>query len=48
LKYAEFVVPLVKSVQELNAQLELQKEIIQNQSQQIEILIKEIEYLKKQ
>ncbi len=48
LKYAEFVVPLVKSVQELNAQLELQKEIIQNQSQQIEILIKEIESLKKQ
>ena len=39
LRYAEFVVPLVKSVQE-------QQQIIQKQQQQIDALIKEVELLK--
>ena len=38
LRYAEFVVPLVKSVQELSAQNEEQKALIQTQQAQIEAL----------
>ena len=39
IRYAEFVVPLVKAVQELTAKLEEQQEQISEQQQQIETLL---------
>jgi hypothetical protein len=46
LRYAEFVVPLVKAVQEQQTQLNAQKTQIEIQQQQIDQLVKEIAQLK--
>ena len=46
LRYAEFVVPLVKAVQEQQEQIEKQNEIINKQQEAIDMLMKEIENLK--
>jgi trimeric autotransporter adhesin len=47
IKYAEFVVPLVKAVQELAEQTIAQKKIIEQQQLQYETLLKRIEALEK-
>lgn len=47
IKYAEFVVPLVKAVQEQQAIIEQQQRKIEQQQQQYEILLKRMEVLEK-
>jgi trimeric autotransporter adhesin len=46
LRYAEFVVPLVKAVQEQQQLIQKQQQLIQKQQQQIDALAKEIQLLK--
>jgi hypothetical protein len=46
LSYAQFVMPLVKSVQELNTKIEEQQKLIKQQQELVNQLIKEVQVLK--
>jgi len=45
LRYSEFVVPLVKAMQEQQSMIEEQKQLIDSQQQAIEVLMKRLETL---